>query len=337
MPGTTPPRPAPPGLSDLLSLFGSNNPLAAMSRSAEQFRTAVTSFVEVVQSFRQTMDNLNAVALRMNRMLDDIEEPMRTVMPQITKSAETASRMLATMREPVERVAPALTQLADTLNNPLMTDLPRRMTETMDVLSSIPRALGPLGQVADLAGGFFGSRGLGAFGGTGRPASSGEPAEPRRPSWSRPSSSRRAACRRPRPRWSRTAPSAQDTFRRSAAKHPAAEGARSGEAHDREEGHEAHHREGHGQEGARPRRRPATTVDRRRRSTAKKAAPRKTAAKRAAPKKATASRSSRSAGSSLSPTGRAAPRSPRATRRASCGGSGRPAARPRSRRPCPRR
>ena len=106
MPGTTPPRPAPPGLSDLLSLFGSNNPLAAMSRSAEQFRTAVTSFVEVVQSFRQTMDNLNAVALRMNRMLDDIEQPMRTVMPQITKSAEMASRMLATMREPVERVAP---------------------------------------------------------------------------------------------------------------------------------------------------------------------------------------------------------------------------------------
>ena len=97
---------------------------------------------------------------------------MRTVMPQITKSAETASRMLATMREPVERVAPALTQLADTLNNPLMTDLPRRMTETMDVLSSIPRALGPLGQVADLAGGFFGSRGLGAFGGTGRPSPS---------------------------------------------------------------------------------------------------------------------------------------------------------------------
>ena len=76
------------------------------------------------------------------------------------------------MREPVERVAPRSTQLADTLNNPLMTDLPRRMTETMDVLSSIPRALGPLGQVADLAGGFFGSRGLGAFGGTGRPSSS---------------------------------------------------------------------------------------------------------------------------------------------------------------------
>ena len=287
MPGTTPPRPAPPGLSDLLSLFGSNNPLAAMSRSAEQFRTAVTSFVEVVQSFRQTMDNLNAVALRMNRMLDDIEEPMRTVMPQITKSAETASRMLATMREPVERVAPAHTQLAETLSNPLMTDLPRRMTETMDVLSSIPRALGPLGQVADLAGGFFGSRGLGAFGGTGRPSSSASRTS-QAPVVVEAVVVEEGNLPPARPRWSRTAPSAEDTFRRSAAKHPAPK------------------------ESAPPKRTTAKKATKRttakatakkaptkrapaKRSTATKAAPRKTAAKRAAPKKA-ASRSSRSAG-----------------------------------------
>ena len=287
MPGTTPPRPAPPGLSDLLSLFGSNNPLAAMSRSAEQFRTAVTSFVEVVQSFRQTMDNLNAVALRMNRMLDDIEEPIRTVMPQITKSAETASRMLAMMREPVERVAPALTQLADTLNNPLMTDLPRRMTETMDVLSSIPRALGPLGQVADLAGGFFGSRGLGAFGGTGRPSSSASRTS-QAPVVVEAVVVEEGNLPPARPRWSRTAPSAEDTFRRSAAKHPAPK------------------------ESAPPKQTTAKKATKRttakatakkaptkrapaKRSTATKAAPRKTAAKRAAPKKA-ASRSSRSAG-----------------------------------------
>jgi len=278
-------------LSDLLSLFGSNNPLAAMSRSAEQFRTAVTSFVEVVQSFRQTMDNLNAVALRMNRMLDDIEEPMRAVMPQITKSAETASRMLATMREPVERVAPALTQLAETLNNPLMTDLPRRMTETMDVLSSIPRALGPLGQVADLAGGFFGSRGLGAFGGTGRPASSA----------SRPTEAavveavvvEEGNLAPARPRWSRTAPSAQDTFRRSAAKHPTAKEpapAKRATAKKATKGSTA----------KAPARKAATKKAPASRSTAKKAAPRKAAprqaaAKKAAPRKATAARSGRSA------------------------------------------
>jgi len=302
MPGTTPPRPAPPGLSDLLSLFGSNNPLAAMSRSAEQFRTAVTSFVEVVQSFRQTMDNLNAVALRMNRMLDDIEEPMRTVMPQITKSAETASRMLATMREPVERVAPALTQLADTLSNPLMTDLPRRMTETMDVLASIPRALGPLGQVADLAGGFFGSRGLGAFGGTGRPSSSASRTS-QAPVVVEAVVAEEGSPPPARPRWSRTAPSAQDTFRRSAAKHPAPKEPGPAKRTTAKKATKRTTAKATAKK-APAKRAPAKRTSATRapakkaptkRSTAKKAGPRKTAAKRAAPSKA-ASRSSRSAG-----------------------------------------
>ena len=55
--------------------------------------------------------------------------------------------MIATLREPVERVwPPRSTQLAETLNNPLITDLPRRITETMDVVSSLPSALGPSGR-----------------------------------------------------------------------------------------------------------------------------------------------------------------------------------------------
>jgi hypothetical protein len=205
-------------------------------------------------------------------------------MPQITKSAETASRMLATMREPVERVAPALTQLADTMNNPLMTDLPRRMTETMDVLSTIPRALSPLGQVADLAGGFFGARGLGGFSGTGRtsppPSRTSEPSvvveavvveEVDQPARGGP---RRGA--------THTAPSAQDTFRRSAAKHPAA---RQPKPAKRTTAKKAAKRSTAKTGAAKA---PA------KRTTAKKAAPRKTAAKRAAPRKASASRSSRS-------------------------------------------
>jgi hypothetical protein len=157
MAGTDPPsRPAPPGLGDLLTLLGSNNPLTAMSKSVDQFRTGVNAFIEAVQTFRQTMDNLNAITVRVNRLLDDVEEPMRTVLPQITASAETASRMIATLREPVERVAPGLSLLADTLANPLLADLPRRMAETMEVVSALPKALGPLSQMADLAGGLLG-------------------------------------------------------------------------------------------------------------------------------------------------------------------------------------
>jgi hypothetical protein len=152
-------------------MFGTNNPLTMMTKSVEQFRTGVTGFIDAVQSFRQTMDNLNAMTARMNRLMDDIEEPIRTVIPEVTRSADTAARMIALLRGPVERVAPGLDQLAELLSNPVVVDLPRRLNETLDVISSIPRVLGPVGQVAELAGGLFGNaRGFPGLSMTTRPA-----------------------------------------------------------------------------------------------------------------------------------------------------------------------
>jgi hypothetical protein len=138
-------------------MIGTNNPISMMTKSVEQFRTGVAGFIDVVQSFRQTMDNLNAMTERMNRLLDDMEGPIRAVIPEITKSADTTARMIALLRGPVERVAPGLDQLAELLSNPVVVDLPRRLNDTLEAVSSIPRALGPLGQVAELAGGLFGT------------------------------------------------------------------------------------------------------------------------------------------------------------------------------------
>ena len=78
-------------------------------------------------------------------------------MPQITQSAEaTAADDRHAARAGRAWSAPTLTQLAETLSNPLMTDLPRRITETMDVVASLPTALGPCQQMAEMAGGLFG-------------------------------------------------------------------------------------------------------------------------------------------------------------------------------------
>ena len=217
-----------------------------------------------------------------------------------------------------------------------MTDLPRRMTETMDVLSSIPRALSPLGQVADLAGGFFGSRGLGAFGAAGRPASSA----------SRPTETpvvveaavvEEGNLPPARPRWSRTAPSAQDTFRRSAAKHPVAKEPAPAK---RATAKKATKRS----TAKAPAKKAATKKAPAPRSTARKAAPRTTRRDDAAADRGEEGRAEegdRLAIGPVSPSSLSAPRRPvagrRAIRRASCGGSGRPGARPRSRTRCRRR
>ena len=205
MAGTTPSQPALPGLGDLLSLFGPNNPLVTLVKSMDQFR--------------QTMESLNATAQRVNRLLDEVEEPLRTVMPQITQSADTAARMIATLREPVDRLAPTLTQLAETLSNPLITDLPRRLTETMEVVASLPTALGPLSQMAEMAGGLFG--GGRAFV---RPLSPSPRAPsaailPARVTFGLACAGRDAPAKRhPARAATRTARSARATFRRSAAK-----------------------------------------------------------------------------------------------------------------------
>ena len=235
MAGTnSPPRPAPPGLGDLLNLFGSNNPLTALTRSIEQFRSGVTGFIEVVQTFRQTLETLNGIAQRVNRMLDDFEGPMRAIMPQVTRSAEQAARMFAILSEPVERVAPGIAQLAELLDTPAVTELPRRLTEAMDVVNALPNALGPIGQMAEMAGGFFGgSRGFGLTGGGARPRTpaSGRPVTPFTPfgtpapaavnpaTPARGTAPKKAAAKKATSHsTTRTARSAQAAFERSAAK-----------------------------------------------------------------------------------------------------------------------
>ena len=165
-----------PGWGDLFTLLGSNNPLTAMTKSAEQFRTAVTGFIEAVSTFKQTMENLNATTTRMNRLLDEIEGPLHILMPQMTAATEQASRVFTMLSGPVERVAPGLAQLAETLNSPVMVELPKRMSEAMDAMVGLPKTLGPLGQMAEMAGGLFG-RGLSPFSGTRSPATAARPAE----------------------------------------------------------------------------------------------------------------------------------------------------------------
>ena len=293
MPGTTPPRPAPPGLSDLLSLFGSNNPLAAMSRSAEQFRTAVTSFVEVVQSFRQTMDNLNAVALadepdaRRHRGADaDRDAPDHEVggdgQPHAGHHAR-AGRAGGPCADAAGRHAeqPAHDRPApphDRDDGRALVDPPRPRT---------PRSGGRPGRRVLRQPG---PRRVRWDRPARRPRRAGRA---RRPSWSSPSSSRRTARRR-HARDGRGPRRARRT--RSAARPPSTQPRRSRlprSAPPPRRPRSAPLRR------PRPRRRPAKRAPARKapakRSTAKKAAPRKTAAKRAAPKKA-ASRSSRSAG-----------------------------------------
>lgn len=109
-------------LEQLLQLLALVDPIEVATKAVDISRRTTESLISIVENLAVTVDNLNRTTTRINTLLDDIEEPMRRVMPQVGN----AMNAMATMGE-------AATQL---------TELSKR--------------LGPLTTLAENAGGLFG-------------------------------------------------------------------------------------------------------------------------------------------------------------------------------------
>ncbi len=146
--------------SDMVGLVA--GPIAAGIRSIEQLRRGVDEFLRGVENFNATMENLNETAARINRLLGDIEEPVRTAMPQITRTVRTADDI-----------------------SQRMANFPVDVADFMRSMMELSKRLAPLVGFAESAGGMFGLR-IPGFG-TGRatpsppppPAAESEPAPAR--------------------------------------------------------------------------------------------------------------------------------------------------------------
>ena len=139
-------------------MIGTNNPISMMTKSVEQFRTGVTGFIDAVQSFRQTMDNLNAMTQRMNRLLDDMEGPIRAVVPR----DHQVGRQRGTDDRPDARAGGAGGTRARSARRAARRTrswsicpgaCPRRSTSSRPSRGRSVRS----GQMAELAGGLFGN------------------------------------------------------------------------------------------------------------------------------------------------------------------------------------
>ncbi|HEY5876144.1 MAG TPA: hypothetical protein VIT64_12625, partial [Ilumatobacteraceae bacterium] len=146
-----------PNIGDLFGALG-GNPLNTISKTVEQMKRGAGDLVAAAELMRSTLENLNSVATRMNRMLDDIEEPVRAAVPQITRAVKLANGIVDQMVDPIERVAPGLNRLADALSSQSLTNMPKQLGEFLDGLTDLSRRLAPLSQLAESAGGFFGMR-----------------------------------------------------------------------------------------------------------------------------------------------------------------------------------
>ena len=182
-----------PNIGDLFTtLTGGTNPFAGVGRTFEVLKKGATDLVAAAELTRSAMENLNSAATRINRILDDIEEPIRITVPQMTRAVKLANSLVDQMVDPIERVSPGLSHLADTLSSQTFTSMPNQIGEFLDVLGELARRLSPLTQLAESTASMFGIRGLsaltgGSSRGSTRQASAPAPIEPVRAATSRTS------------------------------------------------------------------------------------------------------------------------------------------------------
>jgi hypothetical protein len=157
-------------LENVISLVAA--PIAAVIRQADQMRKGADEVMRALENFNSTMENLNETAARINRLLNDFEEPVRAMLPQLTRTVKLADELSNRLAGPVDQVAPGLARLAETLNSPVLASFPRDLSQFMDIINDLGRRMSPLAQLAEQAGGMFGLRipGLGT-----RPSSPAPP------------------------------------------------------------------------------------------------------------------------------------------------------------------
>lgn len=166
-----------PGLGDLFALFGTSNPLASVTKTIDQFKRGVNEFLTAVENFNETIQTINGLAARVSILMDEVEEPIRAMMPQVTRSIKATDAMINQISGPIEKVAPGIARLADTLGSPVFASMPDEIAGFLETLGDVAGRLQPLAQMAENAGSLFGLRPFGGLRSASR-ASSPAPAAP---------------------------------------------------------------------------------------------------------------------------------------------------------------
>lgn len=99
------------GLDDLLNLVNALNPLTNGVKAVDQAKRTVEALIASMELFVQSMDNLNQVATRVNRLLDDIEGPIRQIAPHINGALSATSKLAdisGALNELTKRLGPLL-------------------------------------------------------------------------------------------------------------------------------------------------------------------------------------------------------------------------------------
>ena len=181
-------------LADVINVLAA--PIAGGLRSVEQFQRGIGELFRAVENLNRTLENLNETATRVNRLVGDIEEPIRAMMPQVTRTIQAADEITRVMQGPVRVAAPNIEKIVETLSSPGFSTLPHQLGEFMESIGEVSKRLAPLTQFAENAGGLFGGVKLPGVGGAPKPAPTPPAAPATTPTPSTTSSPRTTAAKK---------------------------------------------------------------------------------------------------------------------------------------------
>jgi len=105
----------PPGIdiqkiiNDVLLLVRNIDPVTEGVKLAEQGKRTVEALIVALENVGATMDNLNQAAARVNRLLDDVEDPIRRIAGMADQAGSMMSFLPSLASKAVANLAPKTT------------------------------------------------------------------------------------------------------------------------------------------------------------------------------------------------------------------------------------
>jgi hypothetical protein len=109
------PNPLLVNIDRLLGMVSSVDPIECGTQAVNNAKRGVDAVVSIVENLASTLENLNKTTTRVNALLDEVEEPLRRLMPQVSQGLNTLSSLgeaSAALTELAKGIGP-LTALAE--------------------------------------------------------------------------------------------------------------------------------------------------------------------------------------------------------------------------------
>lgn len=159
---------------DVMSLLsGPMNMVSGVMGVAENARKTVGGMLEAIAALQRAAKGIEQLATRLNKLVDDIEIPMRAMTPEFEKAVARMQRLSEAFEGPLDRLVPGIETAIGTLDRLSINQLPENLEQVraqmmaiVDVFAEVPRRLGSL---ADLVPGMDRLRALAAPGWPGGP------------------------------------------------------------------------------------------------------------------------------------------------------------------------